>query len=128
MRVHPPATDDGAMEPTLTLSSIRINGHLGPTALSAFPAMVSQLQGGQTVLTGLLPDRSALYASWPRSRRSASISSSCASSCHHADHLNQVTAGDRPSGAKACARGTTSGPGFVTSDQWKIAPRRPMLS
>jgi hypothetical protein len=75
------------MEPTLTLSSIRINGHLGPTALSAFPAMVSQLQGAQTVLTGLLPDRSALCASWPRSRRSASISPSCASSCHHADHL-----------------------------------------
>ncbi len=61
MRVHPPATDDGIMEPTLTLYSIRINGHLGPTALSAFPAMVSQRQGEQTVLTGLLPDRSALY-------------------------------------------------------------------
>ena len=29
----------------------------------------------------------------------------------------------RPSTAKACARGTTSGPGFVTSDQWKNAPR-----
>jgi len=53
MRVHPPATDDGTMEPTLTLYSIRINGHLGPTALSAFPAMVSQRQGGQTVLTDL---------------------------------------------------------------------------
>ena len=25
--------------------------------------------------------------------------------------------------AKACARGTTPGPGFVTSDHWKIAPR-----
>ncbi len=61
MRVHPPASDHGTMEPTLTLYSIRINGHLGPTALSAFPAMVSQRQGGQTVLTGLLPDRSALY-------------------------------------------------------------------
>jgi len=41
------------MEPTLTLYSIRINGHLGPTAPSAFPAMVSQRQGGQTVLTDL---------------------------------------------------------------------------
>ena len=29
----------------------------------------------------------------------------------------------RPSTAKACARGTTSGPGFVTSDQWKNSPR-----
>jgi hypothetical protein len=24
---------------------------------------------------------------------------------------------------RACARGTTSGPGFVTGDQWKIGPR-----
>jgi len=39
---------------------IRINGHLGATVLSAFPAMASGLQGAETVLTGLL-DRSALY-------------------------------------------------------------------
>ena len=61
IRIHPPVTDDGPMEQTFTLYLIRINGHLGPTALSAFPAMVSQRQGEQTVLTGLLPDRSALY-------------------------------------------------------------------
>ena len=42
------------------LYTIRINGHLGATVLSAFPAMASRLQGGQTMLTGLL-DRSALY-------------------------------------------------------------------
>ena len=40
--------------------SIRIDGYLGPTALFAFPGMVSQLKGGDTLLTGLL-DRSALY-------------------------------------------------------------------
>ncbi len=40
--------------------SIRIDGYLGPTALSAFPDLVSQLKGGDTLLTGLL-DRSALY-------------------------------------------------------------------
>jgi hypothetical protein len=61
IRVHPALIDDGSMEETFTLYLIRINGHLGPTALSAFPAMVSQRQGEQTVLTGLLPDRSALY-------------------------------------------------------------------
>jgi hypothetical protein len=61
MRVHLPATDDRSMEQATTLYSIRINGHLGPTALSAFPAMVSHRQGTETVLTGLLPDRSALY-------------------------------------------------------------------
>jgi hypothetical protein len=43
------------------LYSIRINGHLGPTLLAAFPAMMPQQQGADTVLTGLLPDRSALY-------------------------------------------------------------------
>ena len=48
------------MDPAPTLYMIRINGHLGATVLSAFPAMVSRRQGGQTVLTGLL-DRSALY-------------------------------------------------------------------
>ena len=29
--------------------------------MSAFPSMVSQLQGGETVLTGLLEDRSAVF-------------------------------------------------------------------
>jgi hypothetical protein len=47
------------MDPAPTLYRIRINGHLGATALSAFPAMASQRQGADTVLTGLL-DRSAL--------------------------------------------------------------------
>jgi len=39
---------------------IRIHGHLGATVLSAFPALVPQHHGADTVLTGLL-DRSALY-------------------------------------------------------------------
>ncbi len=42
------------------LYSICIHGDLGPSALCAFPGMVSQLKGGDTLLTGLL-DRSALY-------------------------------------------------------------------
>ena len=40
---------------------IRIRGHLGPTALSAFPTLVSEVRGGETVLTGSLEDRSAVY-------------------------------------------------------------------
>jgi hypothetical protein len=40
---------------------IRVRGRLGPTALSAFPTMGSETRGGETVLTGLLEDRSALY-------------------------------------------------------------------
>ena len=42
------------------LYAIRINGHLGATVLSAFPAMVPRQHGADTVLTGLL-DQSALY-------------------------------------------------------------------
>ena len=43
------------------LYAIRIKGSLGATALSAFPTMVSEIKGGETVLTGLLEDRSALF-------------------------------------------------------------------
>jgi hypothetical protein len=43
------------------LYAIRIRGRLGVTALSAFPSMASELKGGETVLTGLLEDRSALF-------------------------------------------------------------------
>jgi len=48
------------MDPAPTLYMIRINGHLGATVLSAFPALAPQRHGAHTVLTGLL-DRSALY-------------------------------------------------------------------
>jgi hypothetical protein len=43
------------------LYTIRIKGRLGPTALSAFPSMVSELRASETVLTGLLEDRSAVF-------------------------------------------------------------------
>jgi hypothetical protein len=43
------------------LYTIRVEGRLGVTALSAFPSMVPQLKGGETVLTGLLEDRSAVF-------------------------------------------------------------------
>ncbi|WP_370370925.1 hypothetical protein [Catenulispora sp. GP43] len=44
------------------LFTIRVNGHLGATALSAFPSLVAERQVpvGQTVLTGFL-DLSGLY-------------------------------------------------------------------
>jgi hypothetical protein len=60
MRVHLPARDHGRMDPAPALYTIRISGHLGATVLSAFPALVPQRHGADTVLTGLL-DRSALY-------------------------------------------------------------------
>ena len=40
---------------------IRVDGCLGPTLLTAFPALTSERQGRDTVLTGELPDSSALY-------------------------------------------------------------------
>jgi hypothetical protein len=48
------------MDPVAAPYMIRINGHLGATVLSAFPALAPQHHGAQTVLTGRL-DRSALY-------------------------------------------------------------------
>ena len=60
MRFHLPALNYGVMDLAPALYVIRINGHLGATLLSAFPAMAPQQHGAHTVLTGLL-DRSALH-------------------------------------------------------------------
>jgi hypothetical protein len=40
---------------------IRIKGRLGATVLSAFPTMACESKGGESVLTGLLEDRSAVF-------------------------------------------------------------------
>lgn len=60
MCAHLPAPNHGVMDPVPAVYAIRIHGHLGATMLSAFPALVPQRHGADTVLTGLL-DRSALY-------------------------------------------------------------------
>ena len=60
MRGHLAALDHGRMDPVPARYTIRINGHLGATMLSAFPALAPQHHGVHTVLTGLL-DPSALY-------------------------------------------------------------------
>ena len=44
----------------VSLYSIRVSGQLGPSTVSAFESMVSQLNGEDMLLTGVL-DRSALY-------------------------------------------------------------------
>jgi monoterpene epsilon-lactone hydrolase len=61
MPVHLTALDHEPMGDDPVLYQIRVNGHLGPTLLTAFPALVPQQQGAETVLTGLLPDAAALY-------------------------------------------------------------------
>jgi hypothetical protein len=40
---------------------IRVRGHLGHTIRSGFPALQARASDGDTVLTGPLPDRAALY-------------------------------------------------------------------
>lgn len=60
MRVHWERLHHRVMDVEPALYTIRINGHLGPTALSAFPAMVPHRYTAHTVLTGQL-DQSALY-------------------------------------------------------------------
>ena len=61
MRSHLPARDHHRMDLAPARYVIRINGHLGATVLSAFPALVPHQHGAHTMFTGLL-DRSALYA------------------------------------------------------------------
>ena len=43
------------------LYTIRRKGRLGATALSAFPTMVAEVEGSDTVLTGSLTDPSAVF-------------------------------------------------------------------
>jgi nicotinamidase-related amidase len=60
MQIHLSAPEHRRMDPAAPGYQIRINGHIGPTLLSAFPAMTWKRQGSHTVLTGVL-DRAALY-------------------------------------------------------------------
>jgi hypothetical protein len=40
---------------------IRVRGPVGPTVMHAFPALTATPSGDDTLLTGSLPDQSALY-------------------------------------------------------------------
>jgi hypothetical protein len=44
-----------------TRYQIRVRGRLGETIRSAFPALRARMDGGDTVLTGVLADQAALY-------------------------------------------------------------------
>ena len=48
------------MDPAAALYTIRIDGHLGPTLLPAFPALAAREDGAHTLLTGML-DQPALF-------------------------------------------------------------------
>jgi hypothetical protein len=58
---HPAGLQDRHVATTPGVYAIRIQGRLGVTALSAFPSMACELEGSETVLTGSLEDRSALF-------------------------------------------------------------------
>jgi hypothetical protein len=60
MQFHLPARDHVVMDWAPALYTIRVDGHLGAMALSAFRGMTPQQKGTHTVLTGWL-DKSALY-------------------------------------------------------------------
>ncbi len=60
MRSHLASAEHAHVNEVTDLYSIRISGQLGPMGLGAFPSMVAQVKGPDTVLTGIL-DRSALY-------------------------------------------------------------------
>jgi hypothetical protein len=60
MRFHLPARDHVVMDWAPALYTIRVDGHLGAMALSAFPGMTPRQKDTHTVLTGWL-DQSALY-------------------------------------------------------------------
>jgi hypothetical protein len=48
------------MDPASARYMIRVNGHLGATLLTAFPAMAWRRHGQETILTGVL-DKPGLY-------------------------------------------------------------------
>jgi hypothetical protein len=58
---HSVGQHDDAVDTPPGLYTIRIRGRLGATALSAFPSLVGELKDNETVLTGLIEDRSALF-------------------------------------------------------------------
>ncbi len=43
------------------LYEIRVRGHLGQTMRIAFPELRVRVEGGDTVLSGALPDQAAVY-------------------------------------------------------------------
>jgi hypothetical protein len=55
------ADDWGAARAPGAAVSIRVRGRLGQTIRSAFPTLRAQVDGGDTVLTGVLADQAAVY-------------------------------------------------------------------
>jgi hypothetical protein len=54
-------TDERPGRAPSPIYEVWIYGHLGPTVLSAFPALQAEKRGRDTVLRGVLPDQAALH-------------------------------------------------------------------
>jgi hypothetical protein len=69
MRAHPrdadadrmPAKKDTDRDREPRCYKLRIHGPIGPTIMQAFPTLAATRSGQDTLLTGSLPDQSALY-------------------------------------------------------------------
>ncbi len=69
MRAHPPDAEPNRMPANKRATGgreprryeIRVRGPIGPTMMQAFPTLAAASCGHDTLLTGSLPDQSALY-------------------------------------------------------------------
>ena len=69
MRAHPPDGEPNRMSAKNRAArggesrryEIRVRGPIGPTMMQAFPTLALSQSGKDTLLTGSLPDQSALY-------------------------------------------------------------------
>ena len=69
MRAHPSDADSDRMPATPERPAIgepqryeiRVRGPIGPTIMQAFPTLTASRSGQDTLLSGSLPDQSALY-------------------------------------------------------------------
>jgi hypothetical protein len=69
MRAHPADADPDRMAAKDSAAHgreprpyrIRVRGPIGPTIMQAFPTLTASRSGQDTLLTGSLPDQSALY-------------------------------------------------------------------
>ena len=69
MRAHPPDADAARVPANQSADGgrgrrcyeIRVRGPICPTIMQAFPALTATRSGHDTLLTGSLPDQSALY-------------------------------------------------------------------
>jgi hypothetical protein len=91
MWTHLVALDDQCMGPASATYVIRINGDLGATLLSAFPATAWELRGPETVLTCVL-DQPGLYGVLAEIEALGLDLLEVRKVTPNANHRNQVTA------------------------------------